>query len=95
MRCSINVDHIARIEGHGNIHLAIEDGAVATCEMNVVEPARLFESMVRGRTFSEIPYIASRICGICSASHVVTDLFGHRACLRHRGERPHACLREL
>ena len=71
MRCSINVDHIARIEGHGNIHLAIEDGAVATCEMNVVEPARLFESMVRGRTFSEIPYIASRICGICSASHVV------------------------
>ena len=75
MRCSINVDHIARIEGHGNIHLAIEDGAVATCEMNVVEPARLFESMVRGRTFSEIPYIASRICGICSASHVVTDLF--------------------
>lgn len=42
MRCSINVDHIARIEGHGNIHLAIEDGAVATCEMNVVEPARLF-----------------------------------------------------
>ena len=74
MRCSINVDHIARIEGHGNVHLAIEDGAVATCEMNVVEPVRLFESMVRGRTFSEIPYIASRICGICSASHVVTDL---------------------
>ena len=59
MRCSINVDHIARIEGHGNIHLAIEDGAVATCEMNVVEPARLFESMVRGRTFSEIPSAAS------------------------------------
>ena len=50
MRCSINVDHIARIEGHGNVHLAIEDGAVATCEMNVVEPARLFESMVRGRS---------------------------------------------
>ena len=74
MRCQINVDHIARIEGHGNVHLAIEDGAVKTCEMNVVEPARLFESMVRGRIFSEVPYIASRICGICSASHVVTDL---------------------
>lgn len=74
MRCQINVDHIARIEGHGNVHLVIEDGAVKTCEMNVVEPARLFEGMVRGRIFSEVPYIASRICGICSSSHVVTDL---------------------
>ncbi len=73
-KTAIQVDHIARIEGHGNVHVVIEDGQVKTCEMNVVEPARLFESMVRGRIFSEVPYIASRICGICSASHVVTDI---------------------
>ena len=65
----ISVDHIARVEGHGDIRLVIEDGQVTTCEMAVVEPARLFESMVHGRTFSEIPYIASRICGICSCIH--------------------------
>lgn len=73
-KTAIHVDHIARIEGHGNVRLVIEDGQVKTVEMNVVEPARLFESMVRGRRFEEVPYIASRICGICSASHVVTDL---------------------
>ncbi len=73
-RTSISVDHIARVEGHGDIHLVIEDGAVATCEFSVVEPARLFESMVRGRYFEEVPYIASRVCGICSSSHVITDL---------------------
>ena len=73
-KTAIHVDHIARVEGHGNVHVVIEDGAVKTVEMNVVEPARLFESMVRGRRFEEVPYIASRICGICSASHVVTDL---------------------
>ena len=73
-KTAIHVDHIARIEGHGNVHVVIEDGVVKTVEMNVVEPARLFESMVRGRIFHEVPYIASRICGICSASHVVTDL---------------------
>lgn len=73
-KTAIHVDHIARVEGHGNVHVVIEDGVVTTVEMNVVEPARLFESMVRGRRFVEIPYIASRICGICSASHVVTDL---------------------
>ena len=70
----ISVDHIARVEGHGDIRLVIEDGRVVTCEMAVVEPARLFESMVRGRSFEEVPYIASRVCGICSSSHVVTDL---------------------
>ncbi len=73
-RTSISVDHVARIEGHGDIHLVIEDGALVSCEFSVVEPARLFESMVRGRPFDEVPYISSRVCGICSASHVVTDL---------------------
>lgn len=71
---SINVDHLARIEGHGDIHLEIVDGAVARCEFAVTEPARLFESMVRGRPFQEAPYIASRVCGICSASHTLTDI---------------------
>lgn len=73
-KTSITVDHVARIEGHGNIRVRIEDGVVDTVEMNVVEPARLFESMVRGRSYTEVSYISSRICGICSASHVVTDL---------------------
>ena len=54
--------------------VALERCRVVTCEMAVVEPARLFESMVRGRSFEEVPYIASRVCGICSSSHVVTDL---------------------
>ena len=71
---TIKVDHLARIEGHGNVHVVIESDQAKTVEMNVVEPARLFESMVRGRSFTEVSYIASRICGICSASHVVTDL---------------------
>ena len=73
-KTAISVDHIARVEGHGNVHLTIEGGQVVTCEMNVVEPARLFESMVVGRKFADVPYIASRVCGICSASHVITDI---------------------
>ncbi|WP_165051406.1 MULTISPECIES: Ni/Fe hydrogenase subunit alpha [unclassified Adlercreutzia] len=73
-KTAISVDHVARVEGHGDIRLVIEDGEVTSCELAVVEPARLFESMVRGRYFEEVPYIASRVCGICSSSHVVTDL---------------------
>lgn len=70
----IKVDHVARIEGHGDIHLIIENGHIEKCEFRVTEAARLFESMVKGRPFTEVPYIASRVCGICSASHTVTDI---------------------
>ncbi|WP_165062294.1 Ni/Fe hydrogenase subunit alpha [Adlercreutzia sp. ZJ154] len=70
----IEVDHVARIEGHGDIHLEIADGKVERCEFAVTEPARMFEGMVRGRYFEEVPYISSRVCGICSASHTVTDI---------------------
>ena len=73
-RTAINVDHVARVEGHGDIHLRIEGGQVTRCELAVVEPARLFEAMVAHRSFREAAYVASRVCGICSASHVVTDL---------------------
>lgn len=94
-KTTLDVDHIARVEGHGNVHVVVEDGVVKTVEMNVVEPARLFEGMVRGRDYTEISYIASRICGICSASHVVTDL---KAIERIFGVQPSArtkALREL
>lgn len=70
----IEVDHVARIEGHGDIFLTIEDGRVLECKFKVTEPARLFESMVKGRRYDEAPYIASRVCGICSSSHTVTDI---------------------
>lgn len=70
----LTLDHVARVEGHGQVRVRIEEGVVESVQMHIDEPARLFESMVRGRRFDEIPYIASRICGICSANHVVTSL---------------------
>ena len=50
-RSQLNIDHVARVEGHGNVHVVIEDDVVKTVEMNIVEPARLFESMVRGQSY--------------------------------------------
>ena len=35
-RTAISIDHSARIEGHGNVRLVIEDGQVLTCQMEVV-----------------------------------------------------------
>lgn len=94
-RTAINVDHVARVEGHGDIHLRIEGGEVTRCEMAVVEPARLFEAMVAGRSYREAAYVASRVCGICSASHVVTDLRATEAVFGIVPSDRTAALREL
>ena len=71
---TLTVEHVARIEGHGTITVEVEGGAVGRITMDVVEPTRLFESMVVGRRFDEAPLITSRICGICSPNHAVTSL---------------------
>lgn len=70
----LTIEHIARIEGHGTVSIDVSNGAVKDIRMDVVEPARLFESMVVGRRFDEAPVITSRICGICSPNHAVTSL---------------------
>ena len=83
MRTTLSMHHIARIEGHGNISLSIEDGRVSDVKMNVVEPARLFESMVGGRPFTQTSssrktrvrslVFTPKICSIASKS-VITWL---------------------
>lgn len=68
------IEHIARIEGHGNIAVKVEEGRVLDVRMDVVEPARFFEAMVVGRRYDEAPLITSRICGICSPNHALTSV---------------------
>ncbi|MEE8374380.1 MAG: Ni/Fe hydrogenase subunit alpha [Dehalococcoidia bacterium] len=65
----INVHHVTRIEGHGNIVLKASDGTIEKLEWQVPEAPRFFEAMLRGRLWDEIQPIVCRICGICSMSH--------------------------
>jgi len=65
----INVHHLTRVEGHGNIVVKANDGSIKKVEWQVPEAPRFFEAMMRGRSFMDIQTIASRICGICSATH--------------------------
>jgi coenzyme F420-reducing hydrogenase alpha subunit len=77
----LTIEHVARIEGHGNITVNVESGELREVRMDIVEPARFFESMVVGRRFDEVPLITSRICGICSPNHVVTSIKAIEAAL--------------
>ncbi len=66
---NINVHHVTRVEGHGNIVVNAADGKINKLEWQVPEAPRFFEAMVRGRHFDDIQIIVSRICGICSITH--------------------------
>jgi len=65
----VNVHHVTRVEGHGNIVVNATDGKIEKVEWQVPEAPRFFEAMVRGRSSEDIPTIVSRICGICSITH--------------------------
>ena len=70
---NIEVDHIARVEGHGNIRIRIENGELAECTWEVVETPRFFEVMLKGLSIEMAPLLAARICGICSISHALAS----------------------
>jgi len=66
---NVNVHHVTRVEGHGNIVVNANDGKIERVEWQVPEAPRFFEAMVRGRSYQDIQTIVSRICGICSITH--------------------------
>ena len=70
----INVHHITRVEGHGNINVSIRNGTIEKCEWSIPEAPRFFEAMVVGRSWNELHHITSRICGICSIGHTLASL---------------------
>jgi len=78
---SVNVDHVTRVEGHGNIVVNVKEGKIEECKWEVVEAPRFFEAFVRGRSYLEVAHITSRICGICSIGHTLASLQATEAAL--------------
>jgi sulfhydrogenase subunit alpha len=74
MTKKIDVHHVTRVEGHGNIVVNIDGGVVKDCRFDVIETPRFFEAMLRGRPYLEASHITSRICGICSTGHTTASL---------------------
>ncbi|ACF12815.1 nickel-dependent hydrogenase large subunit [Chloroherpeton thalassium ATCC 35110] len=76
MKCDLNIDvhHLTRVEGHGNIHVKVKDGKLVDAKWAVVETPRFFEAMVRGLSHDLAPVLTARICGICSIGHALASL---------------------
>jgi len=66
---SIDVKHVTRVEGHGRIRVNTKDGVVEDVKLCITEANRFFENFVKGMKPHEVPWIVSRICGICCVGH--------------------------
>ena len=71
---NINVHHLTRVEGHGNIVVRASDGKVEKCILQIVETPRVFESMIEGLSWRDTSLLTCRICGICSVGHTSSSI---------------------
>ncbi|MGH9825303.1 MAG: nickel-dependent hydrogenase large subunit, partial [Blastocatellia bacterium] len=78
---TIDVKQLSRVEGEGRLYVQTEGDRVVDVKLNIFEPPRLFEAILRGRGYHEAPDITARICGICpvayqmSAVHAMENAF--------------------
>ena len=91
----IDVHHVTRVEGHGNIVVDMKNGVLHKAQLDIVEPPRFFEAMLKGRNFLETAIITSRICGICSLGHQMTSLKATEAALGLEISRQTEILRKI
>ena len=71
----VDVHHLTRVEGHGNIVVELDaKNKVTACRWEVPEAPRFFEAMILGKSYRQIHQIVSRICGICSIGHQLCSI---------------------
>ena len=70
----ITITPATRIEGHGKVTIFLDDfGDVSDAFFQATE-IRGFEQFLRGMETERIPFIISRICGVCSTAHVMASV---------------------
>ncbi|MBE3574349.1 MAG: nickel-dependent hydrogenase large subunit [Firmicutes bacterium] len=94
-RRRVRVDYVARVEGEAALDLEIEDGKLTRLVLDIFEPPRFFQAFLKGRHFTEVPEITSRICGICPVAHQLTAIQALEAALGVTVPEPVRVLRHL
>jgi F420-non-reducing hydrogenase large subunit len=70
----ITISPTTRIEGHGKVTIVLDDfGDVSEAHFYATE-IRGFDYFLREMDAERLPFIISRICGVCSTAHVIASV---------------------
>lgn len=92
---TIRVDTLARVEGEGSLYIKMTGDRVSDVKLKIYEPPRFFEAFLRGRHYSEVPDITSRICGICPIAYQMSAIHAIERALNIHAEPSIRLLRRL
>jgi sulfhydrogenase subunit alpha len=92
---TIELDHVAKIEGHAKLNMSIENNELMSLDLEIYEGARFFENILKGKKYDELPLITSRICGVCSPNHALTSIMAIEEAFEITPSRETKLLREL
>ncbi len=68
------VDLLTRVEGEGKIWIEVDNGRIKDVVLNIFEPPRFIEGILKGKSYEVIPHITARICGICPVAYQMSGI---------------------
>jgi sulfhydrogenase subunit alpha len=92
---SVTVEALTRVEGEGGLEVVVRDGTVVEARLDIYEPPRFFEALLRGRGHTEPPDITARICGICPIAYQMSSVQAIEDACRVEVPAPIRALRRL
>jgi F420-non-reducing hydrogenase large subunit len=91
----IEITPTTRIEGHGKVTILLDEfGNVSDAHFHATE-IRGFEQFLRGMESDRLPFIISRICGVCSTAHTIASVKAIESAYQARIPETSQKLREL
>ena len=65
---------MSRVEGEASSAIRLKGDQLLDIKLKIFEPPRLFEALLKGRHFNELPDTTARICGICPVAYQMTSV---------------------
>lgn len=77
----IQVKALTRVEGEGGLQVTMSGDEVRDVQLQIYEPPRFFEALLRDRLLEDVPDITARICGICPVAYQMSSVHALEAAL--------------
>jgi len=74
LKREITISPTTRIEGHGRVTLILDDFGNVSDAFFYATEIRGFDYFLRGMEAERLPFIISRLCGVCSTAHIMASV---------------------